>query len=193
MKLYLPKSYQRLLVEGTVQRALEVLLRFPDKEFSLSDLAREAGVAKQHLGLIIDELRQEEIITIEKLSRIWRIRANTHNWAYQRLKIVHNLRYAYFSGLVEFLDERFNLPRAIVLFGSFRMGQDNSASDIDIAIETAAPHEYELVGLKELAPFEKQIGRNIQLHLFHRDSITPEVFASIANGILLLGFLEARP
>ncbi len=191
MKPKASRKRNELLIESARQRVVEVLFRYPEKEFSLSDLAKEAGVAKQHIGGILDDLARRDLVHIEKLSKIWRIRANQANWLYQRSKIVYNLNFVYQSGLVEFLAEKFQHPRAIVLFGSFRDGQDTSASDI--AIETDETEEHRIIGLKELVPFETSIHRNIQLHLFNRQSVDPNVFASIANGIVLLGFLEVKP
>lgn len=111
----------------------------------------------------------------------------------EKCNIIYNLNFAYQSGLVEFLNERFNNPKSIILFGSFRKGEDISTSDIDIAIDTEEAEEYETVTTKELIEFEKIINRKIQMHLFNRKNIDINVFNNIANGIVLLGFLEVKP
>ena len=51
-------------------RILAVLFKYPDKEFSLSDLAKEAGVAKANIGPILEDYYESEIINITKLSKI---------------------------------------------------------------------------------------------------------------------------
>ena len=102
------------------------------------------------------------------------------------------MNFVYRSGLVEFLIDYFKNPKAIVLFGSFRKGEDLSNSDMDIAIETDEDKEYEVTGLRELLEFEKILGRKIQLHLFNRKKIDISVFNNIANGIILWGFLEVK-
>ncbi len=175
-----------------MQRVLEVLYRYPELEFSLTDIALEAGVTKAHIGTILANLEKLGFITIVKLSKIWRIKANPQNWNFLKSKIVYNLNFIYHSGLVEFLSEQFNHPKAIILFGSFRKGEDFSTSDIDIAIETDEPQEYETVGLRTLSEFEKEIGKKIQLHLFNRKDVDVHVFNNIANGIVLAGFLEVK-
>lgn len=190
IKPIVPKKYWKSYVQTGAQRVLEVLFRFPDKEFSLSDLASEAKVAKANIGLILDNL--SNLVEITKLSSIWRIKANQQNWDFIRAKIVYNLNFVYQSGLVEFLNDYFKNPRAIILFGSFRKGEDISTSDIDIAIETDENKEHEAMGLRELNEFEKSIGRKIQIHLFNRNKIDTNVFNNIANGIVLLGFLEVK-
>lgn len=193
MKPYVTKKYLNEFIETSRQRVLEVLFQYPEKEFSLSDLAKEAGVAKPHIGKILAELEKMGFIEITKLSKIWRIRANQQNWHFMKNKILYNLNFVYQSGVVEYLDDYFHHPRAIVLFGSFRRGEDISTSDVDIAIETEEPKEYEVYGLREVAEFEKIIKRRIQLHVFHRQNIDVHVFNNIANGIVLLGFLDVKP
>ena len=190
IKPFIHKKYLKLYEETAKNKIAEILFKYPEKEFSLSDLAKEAGVAKANIGKILEEFREAGLINIEKLSKIWRIKANQTNWLYIRSKIVYNLNFIYKSGLVEFIADFFKNPKAIVLFGSFRKGEDLSNSDIDIAIETN--DEYQTMGLRELSEFEKIIGRKIQIHLFNRENIDINVFNNIANGILLWGFLEVK-
>jgi len=192
IKPFVHKKYLKLYEETAKNKIAEVLFRYPEKEFSLSDLAREAGVAKANIGNILNEFQEAGIISIEKLSKIWRIRSNQTNWLYVRSKIVYNLNFIYKSGLVEFLVDFFKNPKAVVLFGSFRKGEDISNSDVDIAIESTEAKGYETIGLRELSEFERNIGRKIQIHLFNREGIDINVFNNIANGILLWGFLEVK-
>lgn len=192
MKPTVHKKYLRLYEETAKAKIAEILFRYPEKEFSLSDLAKEASVAKANIGDILDEFQRVELITIEKLSKIWRIRANQTHWLYVRSKIIYNLNFVYKSGLVEFLVDTFKNPKAVILFGSFRKGEDLSSSDIDIAIESDDTKKYQTIGMRELAEFEHFIGRKIQLHVFNRKSIDINVFNNIANGIVLWGFLEVK-
>ncbi len=186
------KKYLKLYEETAKNKILEILFRYPEKEFSLSELAREAGVAKANIGGILDEFQEAGLIDIEKLSKIWRIKANQTNWLYIRSKIVYNLNFIYKSGLVEFLVDFFKNPKAVIVFGSFRKGEDLSNSDIDIAIESSETEDYKIIGLRELTEFEQIIRRKIQIHLFNREKVDIGVFNNIANGILLWGFLEVK-
>ena len=192
MKPFVHKKYLKLYEETARNKIIEILFKYPEKEFSLSDLAKEAGVAKANIGGILTDFQEAGLISIEKLAKIWRIKANQTNWLFIRSKIVYNLNFVYKSGLVEFLVDHFKNPKSIVLFGSFRKGEDLSNSDIDIAIESDEINEYEVIGLRELSEFESMIGRRIQLHLFSRQSVDINVFNNIANGILLWGFLEVK-
>jgi len=187
-----PRIYRKLLIETGFQKTAEVFYKFPDKEFSLSDLAKEAGVAKANIGQIIAELEQAGFLIIEKLSKIWRIKANQDSWYFKKSKIIYNMNFIYQSGLVEFLYNYYKHPKAIILFGSFRKGEDVSDSDIDIAIENDTFKKYGSAGLRELIEFEKSIGRKIQIHEFSRKVVDKDVFNNIANGIVLIGFLEVN-
>lgn len=192
MKPIVTKRYQELMVESTRQRVLQVFYRYPEKEFSLSEVATIGKVAKTHLGVILEDLKRQGFITITPLSNIWRIKSNQHHGNFVKSKIIYNLNFVFRSGLVEFLNQHYGNPKAIILFGSFRRGEDFSTSDIDIAIEINEPEEYKTMGLKTLSEFEKVIGRKIQVHLFNREKIDLNVFNNIANGIVLLGFLEVK-
>jgi len=183
---------QTLYIETARQRIAEILFKYPDKEFSLSDLAIEAQVNKSNIGAILDDYRERGFIEITKLSKIWRIKANQTNWYFQKSKIVYNLNFIYQSGLVEFLVDYFKNPKAVILFGTFRNGADISSSDIDIAVESDEVETYEILSLKELDDFEKSIGRKIQIHLFNRKAVDINLFNNIANGFVLGGFLEVQ-
>ena len=187
------KNYHKYYTQTAVQKVMELFCKYPEKEFSLSDIARLAGVAKTNLGEVLSGLEKIGFIQIEKLSKIWRIKANQKNWQFLRNKIIYNLNFVYQSGLVEFLYDLYNHPKSITLFGSFRKGEDISNSDIDIAVENDDFKEYKIRGLRELFEFEKAISRKIQVHEFNRNKIDKGLFNNIANGIVLMGFLEVRP
>jgi len=192
MKPKVTKKYLELFIQNSLQKVLEVLFRYPEKEFSLSDLAKEARVAKPHIGAILSELERLGFITITKLTKIWRIKANQQSGNFIKSKIVYNLNFMCQSGLVEFLNSEVGNPKAVILFGSFRKGEDFSTSDIDIAIETDETEEYKTMGLRILTNFEQEIDRKIQIHLFNQKNVDNYVFNNIANGIVLSGFLEVK-
>ncbi len=200
------KREQYLIEKNGRDKILEELFKHPDIEYSLSDLAEEAQVPKSNVGKILEEFYRLEIINITKLTKIWRIRANTQNWLFTRSKIVFNLNYLYQSGIVEFLNDYYRNPKTIILFGSFRTGEDISESDIDIAIETEEKIEegYQVLSLRQLVAnrkeqleyitnIENHIKRKIQVHIFNRKNIDINLFNNIANGIKLSGFLEVKP
>ncbi len=205
MKPIVTKKYLALFGQSSRQRILGVLCKWPEQEFSLSELAKKARVAKTHIGPLLKEFEAMGIIRITELSSIWRIRPEQQNESFIRSKILYNLSFIYHSGLVEILNKWYGNPKAIILFGSFRKGDDISTSDIDIAIESDNKEEEGIFTAKETTgflslelvkfktEFEPIIGsREIQIHVFNRKSVDINVFNNIANGIVLCGFLEVR-
>ncbi len=174
-------------------KVMWIFFLYPDKEFSLSEIAYLAKVKKSNIGRILDELYKKEFITIVKLRNIWRVKANRDNWNFIKYKISYNISFIYSSGLVEFLVQKYKNPKAIILFGSFRNGEDTSESDIDIAIWDNNIEEYKTINLKELYKFEKEINRKIQIHLFNDKVTEINTFNNIVNGVLLFGSLEVKP
>jgi len=182
-----------LYIETGLQKVAEVLFKFPEKEFNLSDLAKEAGVAKANIGKILDDLNKMGFLEIIKLTKIWRIKAKQDSWNFTKSKIIRNLNFLYWSNVVEILNEHYRNPKSIILFGSFRRGDDISTSDIDIAIESEETKDYRVVELRELKEIENKLGKKIQIHIFNRRNVDINVFNNIANGIILSGFLEVKP
>jgi len=191
-KPLIPTKEQSLYKETAKLRVLEVLFLYPEKEFSMTDLAKEAGVAKSNIGKILEELRTKGFVEIIKLNVMWRIKSSQQDEGFLRSKIIYNLNMVYQSGLAGFLVDFFKNPKSITLFGSFRKGEDTSNSDIDIAIEDEGAKEHRIMQLKELAGLEARTKRKIQIHLFNRKNIDAGLFNNIANGIVLSGFLEVK-
>ena len=76
------------------------------------------------------------------------------------------------------------MPNVIVLFGSYRKGEDTEESDIDLFLE--CPGEEISLGR-----FEKKLKRKVQLHFKTNFNDYPkELKNNISNGIVLDGYLE---
>jgi predicted nucleotidyltransferase len=166
---------------------------FPNKEMSLSDLASQLKISKVTANRVVRQLVQEKFLKVEVLGRIWRVSCdNSHVYNYSR-KIGYNLMMVYESGLVGEVLKLIENPKAIILFGSYRKGDDSEKSDIDLAVEVLdnkGPRIIELgiiprLGFRENVP--------VHLHVFSRSKADLNLFSNIANGIVLYGFLEARP
>lgn len=203
MKPQRKKNEQSLDKESGIRRVLNELMLSPNDEFSLSELAEKAGISKPNMGGILKQLQEKGLVQISKLATIWRIQANTQNWEFRKRKIATNISGIYESGVVEFLANTFNNPKAIILFGSFRRGEDGTNSDIDIAIEDEKKEGILSTSLDDLLKteeekqalrqYESQTRRRIQIHFFNRKKVDQNVFKNIANGVVLWGFLEVKP
>jgi predicted nucleotidyltransferase len=83
--------------------------------------------------------------------------------------------------------------RAVVLFGSYRKGDDIETSDIDIAVEVIGDAEMKIMPLGAIPQLGYRKKVPVNIHIFSRNKIDINLFANIANGIVLEGFLEVRP
>lgn len=88
MKPQVTKKYLWSLIQNSKQRVFEILFLYPGQEFSFSNLTKKAQVAKPHIGKILVEFEQLDFITIKKLTKIWRIKANQNNPNFIRSKMV---------------------------------------------------------------------------------------------------------
>lgn len=165
---------------------------FPDKEMSLTDLSSELVVSKKTANRVVNQLIKEGFLVKEVLGRIWRISCNKdHPYNFTR-KIAHNLIAVYESGILQEIHKKIENPRAIILFGSYRKGDDNEKSDIDIAVEVLGDQAVRIMPLG-VAQIWHRKNVPVNLHIFSRNKIDLNLFANIANGIVLEGFLEVRP
>lgn len=181
-----------MLERNKLQNVLSVLYGYPEVEFSLTELAAKAGVSKSTMSRFLDVLEENGLVDVIDRGIVFRIKAKTDSYQFIKRKIVYNLNLVYESGIVEYLDNSLNHPKAIILFGSFRWGQDRSDSDIDVAIETTEDVDVATVRPEGIDGFETLLSRKIQVIAFNRKSIDLKLFANIANGIVLSGLLEVK-
>ncbi len=194
MKRTIVPKKERFADETATERLLRVFYWFPEQEFHLSELASQAGVSKSTASRLLNGLKAWGVVKVIDKGIILRIKANTENPEFLKLKIAHNLYSIYSTNLVEFLNEALGQPRAIILIGSFRRGEDISTSDIDIAVETTQETEPKVVRPEGLERYERYFGgKKIEIHLFNRASVDINFFNNVANGIILSGFLEVKP
>ena len=100
---------------------------------------------------------------------------------------------AYYGGLRDHIFKIVGNAKSVVLFGSYRKGDDNDKSDVDIAVEVADDEELRIVELGVIPKFGFRNNVKINLHIFSRNKVDLNLFSNIANGIVLEGFLEVRP
>jgi predicted nucleotidyltransferase len=169
---------------------------YPTRAITLTELAKEIKISKKTANQVVSKLIKENFLCKEEIGRSWRITCNqNHLYNYTR-KIIYNLELVYVllynHGLLEAIHGSFGVPKSIILFGSYRKGDDNEKSDIDIAVEVAGNAKLR-IKTEEIPEFGFRKKVPVTLHVFSRNNIDPNLFANIANGIVLEGFLEVKP
>ena len=176
-----------MLQKSSIMRVAEVFFISPTNSHYLLDISRKAGIAhtsvKRNLFMLIKLDLLERKVERRGKRRFPVYKAKRDEPAFRREKKIYNFAYILESGLIEYLEEKLT-PKAIVLFGSYRRGEDIEDSDIDLFVECKEQP-------MNLTEFEKKLGRKIELH-FREDftGYSKELKNNIINGIVLFGFLE---
>jgi len=164
----------------------------PEVKITLSELAEKLQISKKTANRVVNELVKENFLLLEEIGRTWRISCNPLHPYNKTIKVGYNLTAVYTVDIIEWVYKTVGNAKAIVLFGSYRKGDNNSNSDLDIAVEVVGNKDLEIISLGEFhIGFRKKVPVN--LHVFSRNNIDLNLFANIANGIVLDGFLEVQP
>lgn len=165
---------------------------FPAKEFSLNDLHSTLKISKTTANSVVRHLIDEGFLKIEILGKLWRISCNQKHPYNITRKIPYHLQLIYESSIIEAIHEKVPGVRTIILFGSYRKGDDNEKSDVDIAAEVISDDDYRMIEMGTIPQLGYRQNVPVNLHVFSRNKISLNLFANIANGIILEGFLEVR-
>ncbi len=187
------RGAKREELERAYQKCLLWFSAFPRTKIGLTELAYSINSSKTATKQAVEALLPQDILFREIIGRAWILSVNLKNILFIRKKISYNLEMIYESGILDAVHKAVPQARATILFGSYRWGDDTDESDIDIAVETLDNHEIKILklGIVEQLGYRKNVPVN--LHIFSRNKIDLNLFANIANGIVLDGFLEVRP
>ena len=174
-------------------RVMTWFFAYPNEDFTLNGLHTAVGMAKTTAREAVNLLRKDGFLDIKTIGMLWRIRANQkHDYFYTK-KIAYNLSMVYDSRILDHINKNYPNALAMVLFGSYRKGDDIPGSDLDIAVEILGNEPIKIVELGIISQFGYRQDVKVNLHVFSRNKIDLNVFSNIANGIVLQGFLEVRP
>ena len=170
---------------------------YPLMPISLSELAKEIEISKKTANKIVLALIEEGFLIKEEIGKAWRIHCNQKHWYNSTNKISYNLllvyNLLYRSRLIEKIYKETGSPRAIILFGSYRKGDDTEKSDIDLAVEVIGNNDMQIIDLGTVEQLGYRKNVRINLHVFSRNKINLNLFSNISNGIVIEGFMEVRP
>lgn len=188
-KLKEVKPYEEM---GAYYKVQNYFFDYPTKEISLNDLCSAVKISKTTANAIVKRLTKTGFLKIEIIGKLWRISCNLeHNYNVSR-KTSYHLGLIYESGIIKAVHEALPSVRTIILFGSYRKGDDTESSDVDIAAEVIGDSKYEIVELGIIPQLGYRQNVTVNLHIFSRNDISLNLFANIVNGIILEGFLEVK-
>ena len=172
-----------MITKGNSIKILEVFFKSPEESFHIRKLARITGLSSTGVIKIIKRLKKDGLL-ISKKERVTEDIKPTFNDKFYLMKRIYNLYSLYESGLIKYLKDFYEEPEAIVLFGSYSKGLDMEKSDIDICIITNKQ------ALPNLINFEKKLNRKINIVSLNINNMKKEFKNSLANGVVLEGYIE---
>ena len=172
-----------ILVTNKLDAVLRFFLVHPAAEIHLRGLSRKLNISFPWVRKLVSVLVNRGLLISKKERGLVIVTANREDQMYQATKRSYNLLSLHQCGLVNMLIDKYSHPETIILFGSYAKGEDTEQSDIDIAVMTKRKVELNLY------PFEKKLERKIRIQELEK-KITPDFLTTLANGIVLAGYLE---
>lgn len=172
------------------QKVLLWFFLFPNNKISLTELTKKLKISKTTANKIVKDLEKEGFLKIEIVGKSWQIFLNSEYDISK--KISYNLMMIMDTNIIEKTYEKIPNALAIILFGSYRKGDDIPESDIDIAVEVAGIQPLKIINLGIIRSFGYRKNVPVRLHVFSRNKIDINLFSNIANGFVLDGFLEVK-
>jgi len=161
-----------------MDRILQLFYEYPEKEFTVREIAKKTKVPKSTVHKYLAELKKKDLVTkANKASSTDLFKIN---------KTFFYIKKLFQTGLIEFLEKAMS-PSCMILFGSFSKGESEKDSDIDLFIESTKKQDI------NLSEFEKKLGHKIQLFIEPDINKLPErLFNNVVNGIKLKGFFKIK-
>jgi len=166
---------------------------YPNEKFGLNELSAELKISKTTAKSVVTRLVDEGFLNKDVIGKIWRISCDPNSVYNKSRKVSYNLSMVIESDIIKEIHKLTKNPRAIILFGSYRKGDDTENSDLDIAVEVLDNEDLKIKQLGIINKFGYRQNVVVNLHIFSRNKIDLNLFSNIANGIVLEGFLEVRP
>ena len=154
------------------------------EQLSQREIAKILNVSPTAITNSIKSLKEAQLIKVEKTKTINFISFNREERKAIEFKRVENLKNIYLSKLSMYLEQEL-AGGIIILFGSYSLGEDTIASDIDIAVIERKDK------ILELDKYEKILNRKINVNFYKSwQNISQHLKNNILNGILLQGSIE---
>lgn len=154
-------------------RILRIIYENPNKNLTVREIEKITKIPKTTISDYLRIMRKEGILNEGSL--IFKIK-----------KINYFIEEIVSSGLIEYLINELN-PSCIILFGSFRKGESDIKSDIDLFIETPLKKSV------DVSKYEKKLKHKISLFTEKNIKDLPNnLFNNVVNGIKLWGSFKIK-
>jgi len=164
--------------QSNEEKILRVYFENSGKGFTIRELSRLTKIPRSTVQNKLVSLKKDRLINRENMAE--------DNKLFRIKKINYYVEEIVKSGLINFLVEKLN-PSCIILFGSFRKGEYDKESDIDLFVES--PFDKKL----DLKKFERKLSHKIDLFVEKNiKNLDSNLFNNIVNGIKLYGSFKVK-
>ncbi len=158
--------------QDDIKKILRVYFENPGKKFTVREIFGLTKIPRATVHKKITEIKDKDYFKDELFFKV--------------KKTNYYIEEMFSSGLIRFLINELN-PSLIILFGSFRKGESEKGSDIDLFIESSVKKEI------NLRKFEKKISHKIDLFVeTNINKLNNNLFNSVVNGIKLYGSFKIK-
>ena len=172
------KKVEQVFKKVERKKIVEFFYEHPGANITVRYLSLKLGISLSTLQYQLNSLKEEGLISSKNQ---W-----IDSWQNRLIKTNYYLEKLAKSGLIDFLAKEL-AASAIILFGSFRKGESEQSSDIDLFIECAKEKEL------DLKKYEKFLGHKIQLFTKPKITLLPDrLLNNIVNGIKLKGYFTIK-
>lgn len=171
-----------MIQKCSIIKVLEVFFREPTTIHFIREIGNKIKLAPTSVKNHVNELLNMGLIKEKKSKPFDGYIANRENDRFLFNKRIYNL-----YTLEEFKEKIIELlhPKAIIVFGSYLLGEDIETSDIDILIISKVKSEL------DLKKFEKKLKRSINILTVDKLSrLDKNIQKKIINGFVLYGGLN---
>src|SRR3989344_1499316 len=164
-------------------KLLEIFYINSYRWYHVREISRVVGLSPSTGSKYLNSFVKEGLLKKKEERKHLLFKADTENKGFILNKINYNIQKIKRSGLIEYLEEEFNYPQTIILFGSYAKGENIPDSDIDIFILTETKKE------PDLSIFRKKLNTEIQLFIYNHKKFkvmqknNKGLFINIINGI----------
>ena len=183
------KNVELIETNEPYNKILYWFFSFPDSNIGLNELCKDVKISKSNANKIVNRLEKEGFLIKEVVGKAWRIKCNKKHIYNKTKKLAFNLQLIYDSNIIEKIHQKFPGFEAIILFGSYRKGDDIDKSDLDIAVSIIGKKQLKIKEFGVIEKFGYRKNVMVNLHTFSNGKIDKRLFFSIVNGIVLDGFL----
>ena len=170
-----------MIHECSFMNVLEVFFREPTSVHFVREIGRKISLAPTSVRNHVDALLESGMVVKRKAKPFDGYSANRDSEKFIFYKRLYNIHTTY--ELKKKIEEMH--PRAIVLFGSYFLGEDIESSDIDIAVLSKTRNNI------NFSNEEKRLGRKINMIIMDNlGGVSESVRRKIKNGFVLHGDID---